>query len=138
MRLELYQNEITQIAKEQSEVLQEVRQKLLAGTSLSRLETNGLLHAVQLLVESAIGKAKQILKAREEPVPISGYDAFMALARIQDITDSDLKEWNSVIGLRNRIVHEYMNIDIALVLELIRENKMEFVISFLLEPIGDG
>jgi len=39
------------------------------------------------------GKSNTNYKAHEEPVPISGYDAFMAIARIQDITDSDLKAW---------------------------------------------
>ena len=40
-----------------------------------------VLHAVQVLVENAIGKAKQQLKARGETVPVSAYDAFAALAR---------------------------------------------------------
>ncbi|MBW6511771.1 MAG: hypothetical protein K0A93_06590 [Desulfuromonadaceae bacterium] len=44
-------------------MLDEVRDSLLAGKKLTRLEQNGVLHALQILVKNAIGKAKQILKA---------------------------------------------------------------------------
>jgi len=49
----------------------------------------------------------------------------------------DLASWNSIIGLRNRIVHEHMNIDMARVLDLVRENKYQFVVAFLLRSIDD-
>ena len=89
------------------------------------------------MVVNAIGKTKQILKASEEPVPVSAYDAFNALARIHEIPESDLVAWNAVIGLRKRIVHEYMNIDIARVLELVSEESYRIVVEYLLAPIRD-
>jgi len=136
MRLDLYQAETAQVAKEQSSLLDEARRQLQSG-GLSRLEENGVLHALQLLIENAIGKAKQILKANDEPVPVSAYDALAALARIGVIKRENLPAWNAVIGLRNRIVHEYMNIDVGRVLELVRENQHQFVVDFLLAPITD-
>jgi uncharacterized protein YutE (UPF0331/DUF86 family) len=51
--------------------LAEARERVLAGGSLSRLEQNGVLHALQVLVENAIGKAKHLIKAAGEPVPVS-------------------------------------------------------------------
>ncbi len=81
MRL-LYQAETAQIAGEQSSLLDEARQKVQVGETLSRLEENGVLHALQMLIENAIGKAKQILKVKGEPVPVSAYDALAALVRI--------------------------------------------------------
>jgi len=137
MRLDLYQAETAQIAKEQSALLDEAHQKLLTGVALSRLEQNGVLHALQVLIENAIGKAKQILKANEELVPVSAYDAFAALARINKVSENNLTAWNASIGLRNRIVHEYMNIDMERVLELVRVNQYSFVVEFLLSPIND-
>ncbi len=47
MRLDLYQVETAQIARELSSLLDEARQQLLAGGMLSRLEQNGVLHALQ-------------------------------------------------------------------------------------------
>ena len=85
MRLDLYQAETAQIARELSSLLDEARQQLLAGGTLSRLEQNGVLHALQVLIENAIGKAKQILKAKGKPVPVSAYDALAALVRLRVI-----------------------------------------------------
>ncbi len=135
MRLDLYQAETAQIASEHSSLLDEARQQLSAGGTLSRLEQNGVLHALQVLIENAIGKARQILKAKGEPVPVSAYDALAALARLRVIAEADLQAWNAAIGLRNRIVHEYMNLDIERVLELVRADQHRFVTKFLLAPV---
>jgi len=137
MRLDLYQAETTQVAKEQSSLLDVARKQLQEGKALSRLEENGVLHALQMLIENAVGKAKQILKASDEPVPVSAYDALAALVRIGVINRETLPAWNAAIGLRNRIVHEYMNIDVSRVLELVRDNQHQFVVEFLLAPITD-
>lgn len=136
MRLDLYQAETAHIAREQGALLDEARVRLLNGTALSRLEQNGVLHALQVLIENAIGKSKQILKAAGEPVPVSAYDTFAALARCKGIREDELPAWNSVIGLRNRIVHDYMNIDMAHVLEIVQTGRHEFVTAFLLaDPV---
>ncbi len=138
MLLELYQAETAYIAKEQTALLDEAREALLAGRLLSRLEQNGVLHALQVLTENSIGKAKQYLKAAGEPVPVSAYDAFAALTRHGVVAQADLSAWNAVIGLRNRIVHDYMNIDLDRVMELVRDEKYRFVTSFLLSPLDFG
>jgi len=137
MRLDLYQSETVLIAKEHSLLLDEAREQMLAGGSLSRLEQKGVLHALQVLIENSIGKAKQILKARNENVPVSAYDALAALAQIKVISEADLTAWNAVIGLCNRIVHEYMNLDIERVLEFVRDEQDRFVTEFLLKPITE-
>ena len=136
MRLELYQAETAHIAREQGTLLDEARARLLAGGILSRLEQNGVLHALQVLIENAIGKSKQMLKAAGEPVPVSAYDTFAALARIGGIREDKLPAWNAVIGLRNPIVHDYMNIDMPRVLEVVQFGRHDFVTAFLLaDPV---
>ncbi len=135
MRFDLYQKETAQLATEYNALLEIARQKLLAGEALSQLEQNGVLHAFQVLIENAIGKAKQILKFKDENVPVSAYDAFSSLVRINIMSDAELPLWNSVIGLRNRIVHEYMNIDIDRVLNLVSQNEYKFIVDFLLNPM---
>lgn len=135
MRLELYQAETAYIANEQTALLDEAREAMLTGRLLSRLEQNGILHAFQVLTENSIGKAKHLLKAAGEPVPVSAYDAFAALVRRGVVPQADLSSWNSIIGLRNRIVHDYMNIDLDRVLELVRNEQYRFVSRFLLAPV---
>jgi len=131
MRLDLYHQETVRIATEQSAILTQARE-IMAQRTLNLLEQAGVLHALQVLIENAIGKAKQIIKAKNEPVPVSAYDAFAMLARYGEIKDATLPAWNAVIGLRNRIVHDYMNIDMGKVLEWIMADRDKFVIEFLL------
>lgn len=136
MRLDLYQAETERLAREQSAMLDEARLKLETGQPLSLLEQSGILHTLQVLTENAIGKAKHMLKAAGEPVPVSAYDAFASLARRGALPAEELAKWNNAIGIRNRIVHDYMNIDMNVVFDLVREAKYRFVAEFLLRPIG--
>lgn len=136
MRLDLYQAETERLARERSAMLGEARLKLEAGQQLSLLEQSGILHAFQVLTENAIGKAKHMLKAAGEPVPVSAYDAFASLARRGTVPAEELAKWNNVIGIRNRIIHDYMNIDMNVVFDLVREAKYRFVAEFLLCQIG--
>ena len=131
MRLDLYQAETARVAAEQSALLAQARSILQQGRALTPLEQAGVLHALQILIENAIGKAKQLLKASDQPVPVSAYDAFKALANRDQLTQAELPAWNAIIGLRNRIVHDYMNIDMDQVMTLIAENKDQFVVLFL-------
>ena len=135
MRLDLYQAETALIAQEQTALLDEARTTLLAGGTLSRLEQNGVLHAIQVLVENGIGKAKQLLKAAAKQVPLSAYESFLGLADLGIVKTGDLTLWNAAIGLRNRIVHDYMNIDMHRVLDLVKNGQYRFITEFLLAPI---
>jgi len=135
MRLDLYQAESERIANEQMALLAEAKQRILLGSPLSRLEQGGVLHALQVLIENAIGKSKHLLKLAGEPVPVSAYDTFASLEQHGDINSQELQQWNSAIGLRNRIVHDYMNIDMRLVYELITNDRLQFIAAFLHKPI---
>ncbi|MCE1227378.1 MAG: DUF86 domain-containing protein [Geobacteraceae bacterium] len=135
MRLDLYQAETALIAQQQTALLDEAKERLLGNGSLSRLEQNGVLHAIQVLVENAVGKVKHLLKTAEKQVPLSAYDSFISLSDLGCIQESDLPAWNAAIGLRNRIVHDYMNIDMQWVLELVKNDQYRFVTNFLLETI---
>ena len=135
MRLNLYQAETALIARNQTAILDDARTMIIAGKELSALEKNGILHAFQVLAENAIGKAKQTLKVNSKLVPVSAYDSFSALAGLGVVNDSELITWNAIIGLRNRIVHDYMNIDVYQVIELVKKEQYRFVTDFLLAPV---
>ncbi len=136
MRLDLYYAECCRIADEQSALLKEAQQKLIAKQVLTKLEQNGVLHGLQVLVENAIGKTKHLLKASGESVPVSAYDSFASLHAKKLITHAQLQQWNAAVGLRNRIVHEYMNVDMTLVFALIEQQDYQFIVEFLREPIS--
>lgn len=136
MRLDLYQAESERIANEQMALLEEAKQRILSGAPLSRLEQSGVLHALQVLIENAIGKSKHLLKSAGVPVPVSAYDAFASLEQYGDISSQEIQQWNSVIGLRNRIVHDYMNIDMRIVYEFITDDRHQSIAAFLRKPIA--
>ena len=135
MRLDLYLAECVRIANEQTSLLDEAKHRILSGATLSRLEQSGVLHALQVIIENAIGKAKHLLKSKELPIPVSAYDAFASLEQHGMINAQELEQWNSVIGLRNRIVHDYMNIDMQLIYELITKDRHLSIAEFLRKPI---
>lgn len=137
MRLDVYQAECERIAKDQVSLLNEVKQRIALSESLSLLEKNGVLHALQVLTENAIGKCKHILKSLDEPIPVSAYDAFASLERRGYITQQQLIQWNATIGLRNRIVHDYMNVNIDIIYKLITNNEHQMVGEFLCKPVAN-
>ena len=138
MRLDVYQQEAAQLARYQSGILADARNKIMSGDTLSRLEQNGVLHALQVLIENAIGKAKHLLKAAGQDIPVSAYDAFVLLADIGQIPHEQVSDWSRAVGLRNRIVHDYMNIRMDVVLDLVRSEQYGFITDFLLKPISQA
>ena len=133
MRLDLYAQETRRLASELGGVLAEVRQLLQAQHSLSKLEQSGaLLHAIQVLTENSIGKAKVILKSQGQTVPVSAYDAFSKLHSLGYINADQLRDWTAAIGMRNRIVHEYLNVSMAVVEEIIVKRQYQLQIDFLM------
>ncbi len=135
MQLELYQQETERLARDLQAMLDEVAERLHQQQSLSALEQAGVLHALQVLTENSIGKAKLWIKQRNLVVPASGYDAFAQLHRDRHIDDQAMKNWTAAIGLRNRIVHDYLNVDMSIVEALVKEHKYQLQVQFLLTPI---
>lgn len=132
MRLEIYAEETRRLASELGGVLAEVRQLLQAQHTLSKLEQSGALHAIQVLTENSIGKAKVILKSQGQTVPVSAYDAFSKLHALGYINADQLRDWTAAIGMRNRIVHEYLNVSMTVVEEIIVKQYYQLQIDFLL------
>ncbi len=135
MRLDLYQAETEHLANEQAAMLDEARHKLQSRHTLSALEQAGILHALQILIENSIGKANHLLKATGEPVPVSAYDAFASLIRTGKYSAEEVQRWNSAIGIRNRIVHNCMNLNMELILNLVTTESYQFIVEFLQAPI---
>ncbi len=135
MEYDAYQSETAIIARKQELLLDAVRKRLETGGTLSELEQNGVLHSFQILIENSIGKAKQILKLHNEPTPTSAYDAFALLVQKDLIPSAELSMWQAAVGLRNRIVHDYMNLDMEIVLELVKNRQYQPITDFLLTPI---
>lgn len=134
MRFDIYQKETEQVARKQAAILETAREKLEKGEKLNPIVENGVLHALTHY-RNLVEKAKHILKSLDISVPVSSYEVFEALNQQNRLKKNTLNEWNAIIGLRNRIVHDYMYIDFNLIGEIVRRQQYQFVIDFLLEPV---
>lgn len=135
MRHDLYQAETSRIAHEQGSLLGMAQQRLQNGEAFSALEQSGILHVLQVLIENAIGKSKHWLRAAGRPVPVSAHDAFDDLVKAGILAPESIAAWHSAIGIRNRIVHDYMNIDMQVILPIVESGQYKFITEFLLRPI---
>jgi hypothetical protein len=63
------------------------------------------------------------------------YVRIASLEQQGEISLQQLQQWNSTIGLRNRIVHDYMNIEMDLIYDLLTEDNPQFIANFLCKPI---
>ena len=66
---------------------------------------------MQVLIEACIGVAKQWLKHQKKNVPSDARETIQKLADCQQITQEEADKWTKVIGMRNAIVHDYLNLD---------------------------
>lgn len=134
MKIELYQAETEKTCRFHQSILDDVSARLKQKDTLSDLETNGVIHSLQVLIENAIGKAKHLLKFHGKSIPVSGHDAFEALKNYELISANELSNWQKIIGFRNTIVHEYMNVNLELVNKIVINKEYQIIIDFLMKP----
>lgn len=96
---------------------------VLQERSWTRIERKGAERLLQTLVEACIGVAKHWLKQENKLLPTSAYAVFEKLMELQLIPQESAEDWQRIIGMRNAIVHDYLNLD-EKVIRAIVMNKM--------------
>lgn len=135
MDYDLYHEATLGMVRRQKAALKDAQARLEANGTLSELEWNGLEHTLQLLVENAIGKAKHLLRlSGQSPAPVNAYDAFAALHEAGMCSEAEVDIWAKAIGMRNAIVHEYLNVDRELIREVLNSGAYRHVTDFLEKP----
>lgn len=132
MKIELYQAETEKMCRFHQNILDEAKQRLEANDPFSNMEKLGIIHALQVLIENAIGKAKHLLKMKQQTVPVSAHDVFQLLQQLNLI--DNLEKWNKIIGFRNAVVHEYLTISEDIVFAIVTKQEYQFVLDFLNQP----
>lgn len=125
---EAYVAAMTEHLAQLSEELAELNALLVTTDRLPQLIYRGAERNLQLLTEACIGIAKQTLKSKGQVVPSDARQAFIKLRSLGlDSTDAD---WNRIIGLRNALVHDYLNLDPAIILQVIKGQKYQVLFEF--------
>ena len=119
--LQLYLVEVIKHKQGYLSELDELRVDLLADNFKRRdyLATERLL---QVFTELCIGLAKHCLKKQQGHSANDAYQTFSQLKVLGFINRDELMQWKKIIGMRNGLVHDYLNIDL-LILDMILEHR---------------
>lgn len=120
--LNTYVEDIEQHVNESIEDLESIH-IILKQRSWTRIERKGAERLLQTLVEACIGLSKHWLKQHHKVLPADAYLVFEKLMDLQLIATDDAQQWQRIIGLRNAIVHDYLNLDEKVIKEIV-VNKM--------------
>ena len=120
--LSIYVDAIQQHVNESVEDL-DTLYDILKQRSWTRIERKGAERLLQTLVEACIGVSKHWLKQQNKVLPTDAYSVFKKLMELQLIPAEDAQEWQRIIGMRNAIVHDYLNLD-EKIIKTIVVNKM--------------
>ena len=128
MTFQEYLQRTREIAVEEQQILDEMQTK----ETWSKIELRAVKNSMQVLVENAIGKAKRTLKQYNCPiVPQKGSDAFEFMYDMGLIEDETYRTMKSAIGLRNAMIHDYMNFNDAILKNVVHSNSYQEIIAFL-------
>ncbi len=115
------------------EEIEDILVELVKNPAPSRMVYRSAERSLQLLTEACIGIAKRTLKAEGRQLPSDARQAFIKLKSLG--LDSIGADWNRIIGMRNALVHDYLNIEPDRVLDVIRLKHYEVLLDFAAERL---
>ncbi|WP_375321602.1 type VII toxin-antitoxin system HepT family RNase toxin [Aliivibrio logei] len=127
--LELYLAEVESHKEKYLKELNELRFDLNQSTLKSRdyLAAERLL---QVFTEMCIGLSKHMVKKIQNKSPTEAYQSFSLLKEHGLISSNELRTWKQIIGMRNGLVHDYLNIDLLIVEDILREGHYQALADF--------
>ena len=118
--LEHYVDALRQHINESTEDLDSIHE-LLRSRSWTRIERKGAERLLQGLVEASIGVSRHWLKQQGKTVPPDAYAVFEKLIELQCIPPDEAEQWQRIVGMRNAIVHDYLNLDEKVIRSIITQ-----------------
>ena len=114
--------------------LNEIRD-LLKARNLSPLEYRAAERSLQISIEASIGIAKHWCKHLAGFSPAEAYQSFEYLSQKGVLSLDELTNWRKIVGLRNALVHDYLNIDPEIVRSIILQEHYQALFIFIKQGI---
>ncbi|HDN27226.1 MAG TPA: DUF86 domain-containing protein [Thioploca sp.] len=124
-----YQESILEHVKQCLEELEEL-QAISTSRTWTRLEYRAAERLLHILIEAAIGYAKQRVKKTAVAIPSDAYQAFEKLVDLNILNAQELVTWKKIIGLRNVLVHDYLNLNRELIKSIIDKQDYKVIADF--------
>lgn len=131
----LYKNAMREQLRQLQEELSEIQTMLVDQGYLSSIAYRAAERNLQLLVEACIGITKQTLKAKGLEVPSDARQSFAKLKSL-GLDPTDIP-WTKVVGMRNALVHDYLNLDPERISEVIANGHYLKLFKFTLMLIDE-
>lgn len=127
--LQLYLTEATKHKQDYCQQLDELRHDLSQG-ELRRRDYLAIERLLQVLTELCIGLAKHCLKKYQLNAAADAYQTFSQLHQHGFITADELAQWRQIIGMRNGLVHDYLNIDVNITRLIVAQGRYQTLSGF--------
>jgi len=105
--------------------------EILLTRPLSFNEKSAVERSLQVIVEAAIGCSKHYLKLKQKPIPSDARGTIERTYELLGIQEPELYEMRGAIGMRNAIIHDYLNLDWKRLEKVLRERKYRRVLDYV-------
>jgi len=129
--LQLYINEVASHVNEYEIELDELHNL----STLNSRDYRAAERLLQLLTEVSIGLAKHWLKLLNKESGGNAYQTFVGLHNFNVISEEELVEWRKFIGLRNSLVHDYLNVDKSIIKLIVKNENYKTLVLFCHQAI---
>jgi len=103
--------------------------EIIEQRDLSRYEYRASERTLQVLIEACIGIAKHWIYGLNKVAPADAYSAFEKLSQ-QGVKSVNDVEWRKIIGMRNALVHDYLNIEPEIIRIVIKNATYQSLFVF--------
>jgi uncharacterized protein YutE (UPF0331/DUF86 family) len=121
---------------EQMEIHEGLLVQLRAAKQWNLLERTAAERALQILCDGVIGTAKHASKASGLTPRSDAFGSIQALMEHHPCPDVSLDQLKGAVGMRNAIVHDYLNLDWSLVQQVIEDGEFLKLKGFVLHCCG--